>query len=184
MQRTWLTVFALVLLALPSACQNLEQTIQKLQSTDENARRQAVEEVVPFGARAIPSLMTIIEDPNAEPGAMMSAQTALERVVFQSTRPGASAERLAVEKALLARLQKPAPEHLQRLLLRLLAVVGTAQSVPTLQNLLNNRQWREPARMALERIPGKEATAALERAFAQATEPAWKGALLMALGER
>ncbi|MCS6949868.1 MAG: HEAT repeat domain-containing protein [Armatimonadota bacterium] len=184
MQRTWLTVFALVLLALPSACQNLEQTIRKLQSTDENARRQAIAEIAPFGVQAIPALLALIENPNTEPGTLTAAQVALERVVLQSTRPGASAERLAAEKALLVRLQKPVPEHLRRLLLRLLAVVGTAQSVPTLQKMLSDRQWRELARMALERIPGKEATAALESAFAQTTEPAWKGALLMALGER
>lgn len=184
MRRTGLTVFALVLLALPSACQNLNQTVQKLQSPDDNARRQAMAEVASFGVQAIPALLAIIENPDAEPGAMMAAQSALERIVFQSTRPGASAERLAVEKALLARLQKPVPEHVQRLLLRLLTVVGTSQSVPTLQKMLGNRQWREAARMALERIPGREATVALERAFAQATEPAWKSALLMALGER
>ncbi|MDW8105803.1 MAG: hypothetical protein RMK92_12380, partial [Armatimonadota bacterium] len=145
MQRTWLTVFALVLLALPSACQNLEQTIRKLQSTDENARRQAIAEIAPFGVQAIPALLALIENPNTEPGTLTAAQVALERVVLQSTRPGASAERLAAEKALLVRLQKPVPEHLRRLLLRLLAVVGTAQSVPTLQKMLSDRQWRELA---------------------------------------
>lgn len=184
MNRTWLTVLALAVLALPSACQNMEQTVQKLRSPDDNARRQAIDEIAPFGVKAIPTLLTMIENPNTEPGALMAAKMALERVVYQSTRPGASAERNAAEKALLARLQKPAPESLQRFLLRLITVVGTAQSVPTLQKLLGDKALREPARMALQQIPGKEATAALERAFAQATDPQWKSALLLAIGAR
>lgn len=184
MKKTWLTVLALVVLALPSACQNMEQTVQKLRSPDDNARRQAIDEIAPFGVKAIPALLTIIENPNAEPGAVMAAKMALERVVYQSMRPGASAERNAVEKALLARLQKPAPESLQRFLLRLITVAGTSQSVPTLQKLLGDKTLREPVRMALQQIPGNEATAALERAFAQANDPQWKSALLLAIGAR
>jgi len=184
MKRTWLTVLALLALALPSACQNMEQTVQKLRSPDDNARRQAIEEIAPFGVKAIPALLAIIENPDAEPGALMAATMALEKVVYQSTRPGATSERNAAEKALLARLQKPAPASLQHLLLRLIAVVGTSQSVPTLQKLLENKTLREAARMALQQIPGKEATSALERAFAQATDPQWKSALLMAIGAR
>ncbi|GBC95611.1 hypothetical protein HRbin16_01403 [bacterium HR16] len=184
MKRTWLTVLALVVLALPSACQNMEQTVQKLRSPDDNTRRQAIEEVAPFGVKAIPALLAIIENPSAEPGAVMAAKMALERVVYQSTRPGATAERKSAEQALLARLRKPAPESLQRFLLRLITVVGTSQSVPTLQKLLGDKTLREPARMALEQIPGNEATAALERAFTQATDPQWKSALLLAIGAR
>jgi len=184
MKRTWLTVLALVVLALPSACQNMEQTVQKLRSPDDNTRRQAIEEIAPFGVKAIPALLAIIENPSAEPGAVMAAKMALERVVYQSTRPGATAERKSAEQALLARLRKPAPESLQRFLLRLITVVGTSQSVPILQTLLGDKTLREPARMALEQIPGSEATAALERAFAQATDPQWKSALLLAIGAR
>lgn len=184
MKRTWLTVLALVVLALPSACQNMEQTVQKLRSPDDNTRRQAIEEIAPFGVKAIPALLAIIENPGAEPGAVMAAKMALERVVYQSTRPGATAERKSAEQALLARLRKPAPESLQRFLLRLITVVGTSQSVPILQTLLGDKTLREPARMALEQIPGSEATAALERAFAQATDPQWKSALLLAIGAR
>ncbi|MCL6475214.1 MAG: HEAT repeat domain-containing protein [Firmicutes bacterium] len=184
MKRTWLTVVALLALALPSACQNMEHTVQKLRSPDDNARRQAIEEIAPFGVKAIPALLAIIENPDAEPGAVMAATMALEKVVYQSTRPGATSERNAAEKALLARLQKPAPESLHRLLLRLITVVGTSQSVPTLQKLLENKTLREAARMALQQIPGKEATSAMERAFAQATDPQWKSALLMAIGAR
>ncbi|GIV17027.1 MAG: hypothetical protein KatS3mg022_2462 [Armatimonadota bacterium] len=184
MKNTWLTVLALVVLALPSACQNMEQTVQKLRSPEDNARRQAIDEVAPFGVKAMPALLAIIENPNTEPGALMAAKMALERVVYQSTRPGASPERKAAEQTLLARLQKPAPEPLQRFLLRLITVVGTSQSVPTLQKLLGDKTLREPARMALQQIPGKEATTALERAFAQASEPQWKSALLLAIGAR
>ncbi len=184
MRRIGLTVLALVVLALPSACQNMEQTVQKLRSPDDNTRRQAIEEIAPFGVKAIPALLAIIENPSAEPGAVMAAKMALERVVYQSTRPGATAERSSAEQALLARLQKPAPEPLQRFLLRLITVVGTSQSVPILQKLLADKTLREPARMALEQIPGNEATAALERAFAQASDPQWKCALLLAIGAR
>ena len=184
MKRAWLNVLALVVLALPSACQNMEQTVQKLRSSDENTRRQAIEQIAPFGVQAIPALLAIIEKPDAEPSAVMAATLALERVVYHSTRPGASAERNAAEKALLSRLQKPAPKSLQRLLLRLITVVGTSQSVPTLQKLLGDKTLREHARMALQQTPGDAATAALERAFAQASDPQWRCAVLLAIGAR
>jgi HEAT repeat protein len=184
MKRTCFTLVALLALALPTACQNIEQSVQKLRSADGNTRRQGIEQVASLGVRAIPTLLAIIEDPDAQPETVMAATIALERVVYQSTRPGASGERIAAEKTLLTRLQKPAPESLQRLLLRLLTTVGTAQSVPTLQKLLGNKTLREPARMALQQIPGEEATVALERAFVQATESQWKSALLMAIGMR
>lgn len=184
MRKTLLTVVALVLLSLPSACQNIDQTVQKLRSPDVNARRQAVEETAMFGTRALPSLLAMVEKPDTEPGTLMAAKMTIERIVYQSTAPGASSERKAAEQAILARLQKPAPEHLSHFLLRLVTVVGTAQSVPTLQKLLADKNLRESARMALQQIPGKEATAALERAFTQASDPAWKSALLMAIGAR
>lgn len=184
MKRTWLAVFAMAVLALPSACQNMDQTVQKLRSPEDNARRQAIEEIAPFGVKAIPALLAMLENPQAEPGAVMAAKMALERVVYQSTRPGAASEREAAEQVLLARLRKPAPESLRRFLLRLITVVGTSQSVPTLQRLLDDQTLREAARMALEQIPGNEATAALERAFARATDPSWKSALLLAIGAR
>ncbi|MCS6829173.1 MAG: HEAT repeat domain-containing protein [bacterium] len=184
MKRTWLHVLALMVLTLPCACQSMEQTVQKLRSPDENARRQAIDEIAPFGVKAIPTLLAIIEKPDADPGTVVAAKAALERVVYQSTRPGASTERNAAEEALLARLRKPAPEAVQRFLLRLITVVGTSQSVPVLQKLLSDKALREPARMALEQIPGNEATAALERAFTQATDPQWKSALLLAIGAR
>ncbi len=183
-RRTILVVAALAIMALPSACQNMEQTLQKLRSPDDNARRAAIDEMANFGVRAIPQLLTMIEKPDAEPRELMAAKMALERVVFQSTRPGAASERKSAEQALLARLQKPASEDLQRYLLRLITVVGTAQSVPTLEKMLGNRNIREAARMALQAIPGSEATSALERAFNRATEPQWKSALLLAIGAR
>ncbi len=186
MKKTLLTVVALAVLALPSACQNMDQTIQNLKSTDANTRRQAIDNMAQFGAPAIPALLSTIESAQAQddPGTAMAARNALERVVYHCTRPGASAEQKAAEKALLARLQKPAPESLQRFLLRLITVVGSSQSVPTLQKLLGDKTLREPARIALQQIPGNEATIALEKAFAQATEPQWKSALLMAVGAR
>ena len=186
MKKTLLTVTAIAILALPSACQNIQQTIQNLKSSDANVRRQAIDNMAQFGAEAIPALLSTIETAQAqeEPGTTMAAKNALERVVYHSTRPGASTEKRTVEKALLARLQKPAPESLQRFLLRLITVVGTSQSVPTLEKLLSDKNLREPARMALQQIPGNEATVVLERAFSQASEPQWKSALLMAIGAR
>lgn len=186
MKKTLLTVAILGVLALPSACQNIQQTVQNLKSSDANIRRQAIENMAQFGAEAIPALLSAIETAQTQddPGTAMAAQNALERVVYHCTRPGASAEKVAAEKALLARLQKPAPESLQRFLLRLITVVGTSRSVPTLQKLLGDKNLREPARMALQQIPGNEATIALERAFSQASDPQWKSALLMAVGAR
>ena len=183
-KRTLLVIVALAMLALPSACQNLEQTMQKLRSSDDNARRQAIDEMANFGVRAIPQLLAMMEKPDAEPREVMAAEMAMEKIVFQSTRPGATSERRSVEQALLARLQKPAPERLQRFLLRLITVVGTPQSVPVLEKLLGNKDLREAARMALQAIPGAEAGSVLERAFSRATEPQWKSALLLAIGAR
>lgn len=186
MKKTLLTVAILGVLALPSARQSIQQTIQNLKSSDANTRRQAIENMAQSGAEAIPAVLSAIETAQTQDdaGTAMAARNALERAVYHCTRPGASAEKNAAEKALLTRLQKPAPESLQRFLLRLITVVGTSQSVPTLQKLLGDTNLREPARMALQQIPGNEATVALERAFSQASEPQWKSALLMAIGAR
>lgn len=60
-------------------------------------------------------------------------------------------------------------------LCHMLALVGTAKSVPALEPLLRDPRTVEPARYALEAIPAPEAGAALRNALAMVNGPAKAG---------
>lgn len=184
MKTKWLLVVALVVVALPTACQNMEQVLQRLRSDNEGERRQAVEQLAQFGTQPVAALLNLLDTPDLSPGAQAAARVALEQAVLRAARPGANAERMAVEKTLIAHFQKSQSETTKQLILRLMEVVGSAQSVPMLQKLLEDRAWREMARATLQQIPGLEATLALERAFTRSKEIPWKAALLEAIGTR
>ncbi len=74
-----------------------------------------------------------------------------------------AAARKEIESKLLAVLQSSAPRDAKDYACRLLRTMGTAASVPVLENLLANAELSHMARYALERIPEPQAGKALER---------------------
>ncbi len=110
----------------------------------------------------------------------------LEATVHHAARPGAELERTALCKAVGAALQGDAAVDAKTWLLRQIAFVGRAELVPALAGLRDDKEplLRESARGALEHNPAPEAAQALRTALARAAEPAWQGALALALGAR
>jgi HEAT repeat protein len=73
------------------------------------------------------------------------------------------AARKQLESQLLAVLQSNAPRDAKDYVCRQLRTMGTAASVPALEQLLPNAELSHMARYALERIPDPQAGQALER---------------------
>ena len=92
--------------------------------------------------------------------------------------------REALEKKLLAALSTPGcTDAGKSALCELLALIGTAASVPALAKLLTEARSAEAARYALDRIPGPEASAALRDALPRLTGSA-KAGLIGSLATR
>jgi HEAT repeat protein len=83
-----------------------------------------------------------------------------EAVVTTRNDPAARKE---LESQLLAVLQSDAPRDAKDFVCRELRTMGTAASVPALEQLLANAELSHMARYALERIPEPQAGQALER---------------------
>ena len=96
---------------------------------------------------------------------------------------GSQERRQALERALIGLLEVKATAMCRRRVCEWLSEVGTPASVPVLARLLTDEELREPARFALERIPGDEAAAALRQAVAIAKGDARRG-LVNSIGAR
>jgi len=94
-----------------------------------------------------------------------------------------AAQRKAIEKRLIALLNGEGTNDGKAFVCRQLSFVGSAEAVPSLAKLLPDKEMSHHARIAIERIPGDEAVAALRNALGKV-----QGALLVgvinSLGER
>lgn len=116
----------------------------------------------------------------------LESDTALQKIAFRASRPGAETERAALGKILAARLSQGGSNPLKVLLLRHIQRIGGEETIPTVVATLSdtNAQVRECARRALANNPSSAAADALRAAIAKADDTAWKGALLSALAFR
>jgi hypothetical protein len=94
-----------------------------------------------------------------------AAKRGLWQIVRHCGRPGAEAERRAVNKALRGLLTDKHPAALRRDVLWMLSETGETNCIKPIARLLSNTELRDTARMALERIPGPASLGALERAL-------------------
>ncbi len=111
----------------------------------------------------------------------------LQRMVLNASRPGAEAERLALEKVLDAKVIDPAvPQPARVWILRQLEYIGAANSVPALTALLHNSdaELKECARRALEKDSAPEAVESLQAALAAGGDTRWTTGLIQSLGQR
>ncbi|HOE10996.1 MAG TPA: HEAT repeat domain-containing protein [bacterium] len=116
--------------------------------------------------------------------ARLQAKQAAERIVYQSTRPGAREEQAAAEVFLLGAVKGAHKREVKDFAYRLISLVGGKESVAVLSERLDVPEEREMARWALERIPDPSATKAVADALRNAREPEWKAALVKTLGAR
>lgn len=121
-----------------------------------------------------------------EPGRRNGAQTTLERIAFQASRPGADADRASCSKAIASKLASGGSPLAQVWLLRQIERIGRDEAVPHVARMLADKdaQVRESARRALQKNPSQAANTALQSAVVSAVSAAWRAALLNALAPR
>ncbi len=115
-----------------------------------------------------------------------ASQLALQTMVYNASRPGAEAERVAICNELAGSLAKDLNPTAKVWIIRQLEFAGRAEAVPALTGALASQDaWiAETARRALQCNPSAEAGAALRLALEKATDAKWRVALINALGYR
>lgn len=159
---------------------DVNELIAKIKSTDDAIRGPAWQGAGPVGAPAVVPLGQVMTDADFE--IARSAKRAIERIVRHAGRPGADAERKAVQTELvklLTHAAAPVRSHAAWML----SEIGDDAAVGPMAALLADSEVKEDARCALERIPGPAATRALKQAMAGAPE-AFKHALAHSLRVR
>ncbi len=118
--------------------------------------------------------------------ARQEPQLALEKMCFAVSGPDKESERRALCRAMMARVGPDVALPARVWLLRKVEPLGKEEVVPGLTTLLGDAdpQIRELARRALQNNPSPKAGAALRKELSRATDPAWRVALINALGAR
>ncbi len=146
----------------------LDLLIEKIQSSDHAERAAARDHAGPVGARAMVPLAKIAATGELE--IARAANRAMQNLVYYAGRPGAEDEAKAVSLELLKLLGDDQPMQLRRDVLWMTWQIADSQAVGLVAELLAIPDLHEDARMALERLPGEEATAALQAALATAAD--------------
>ncbi|MCC6729794.1 MAG: hypothetical protein IT208_10695 [Chthonomonadales bacterium] len=139
--------------------------VAEIQHGDLGAREGAVRQAPLVGSPAIVALGAVYG--GEDEGAARAALEALRRVALHCGRPRAPQERQAAAAALLKLAGPGRPRRVRTEALHLLGVVARPDDVAGLAALLEDEEVREDARMALERVPGRSANAALRKALAE-----------------
>ena len=161
--------------------------IDALQSDDENVRTEAWLSAGEAGPRAIRPLARLMGSMDAKVSRLQragadkkdighalevgrAAKRAMWKIVRTVGAPGARGAKGAV-KNLLGLLGDKRPMAVRREALWMVSEIGGGgEEVEPVAALLGHSDWREDARMVLERIPGDKAVAALKAGFDQAPE--------------
>lgn len=146
----------------------LELLITNIQSTEDAVRAAARDSAGAVGAAAVLPLAKLAASGELE--IARAAQRAVQNIVYHAGRPGAEGEARAVAAELLKLLGEDLPVQLSRDVLWMTWQIAGEEAVEPVAALLANRELHEDARMALERLPGERATAALQAALAAAAE--------------
>ncbi len=146
----------------------LDWLMEKIQSSDHAERANARDHAGPVGAQALAPLAQVAATEELE--IARAANRAMQNVVYYAGRPGAEDEAKAVSLELLKLLGDDQPVQLRRDVLWMTWQIADSEAVGPVAELLADSDLHEDARMALERLPGEEATAALQAALAAAAE--------------
>lgn len=108
---------------------------------------------------------------------------AIERIVHQAGQPGADAERKAVAAELVKLLVPDRSAKVKNEILDLLGYIADESNLSAIELLLADEAVRVEACRAIQRIPGRAATACLEQSL-EKSQGDFTIALLGALGQR
>ena len=148
--------------------QGVDELIAGIKSAGDIERTKAWQSAGKVGAPAVKPLAKVMMDNNLE--VARAAKRALWQIVRHTGRPGADKEKMDVETELIGLLGDEQSVAVRREVLWMLSEIGGRNSIKPIAGLLRNEELREDARMALERIPGERAVAALKAGFETASE--------------
>jgi HEAT repeat protein len=151
--------------AAHAAPADLTEIIEKIKNPDDAIRGPAWQQAGPFGAPAVKPLAEITTHQNFE--VARAAKRALWKIVRQAGRPGADKDRQAVAAELIPLLAQGDP-NARREFVWMLSEIGDDTAVDPIAALLAEKDLREDARAALQRIPGDKSLAALQSALTTA----------------
>ncbi|MCR4415801.1 MAG: hypothetical protein NUV77_25585, partial [Thermoguttaceae bacterium] len=167
------------------ATAEIPRLVEELTGRAPPASRSAAEWEAAY-ARVIDALASAKDFPEPGRKSPRSPKAILDEIVRRAMHPEKATQRTALSRALLARLQKTTQLNERIFCLRQLTVIGGDESVGPIAELLHDADAtvRQYALGALECNPSPAAGRALVEALRGAGEPAWRVAILHALGRR
>jgi HEAT repeat protein len=148
--------------------QGVDELLDGIKSDSAEKRTEAWQIAGEVGAPAVKPLAEVMTDDDLE--VARAAKRAMWKIVRHAGRPKANKEKRAVEKELTGLLGRKQPVAVRREVLWMLSEIGGRVSIKPIAGLMRNKNLREDARMALERIPTQRAVATLKTAFEKVPE--------------
>ena len=139
-----------------------------IRDDDAKVRTEAWQSAGQVGAAAVEPLAEAMKDKDLE--VARAAKRGLWKIVRHVGRPGAGNTKREVADRLVELLGDDQPVPVLREVLWMLSEIGDRNSIEPISALLSNRELREDARMALQRIPGRTAVATLRAALINAND--------------
>jgi HEAT repeat protein len=135
---------------------------------DAKVRTEAWQSAGKAGAAAVKPLAIVMADKKLE--VARAAKRGLWKIVRHVGRPKAAKEKVAVINRLVELLGNDQPVPVRREVLWMLSEIGNRKSIKPIAALLSDKDLREDARMALQRIPNRTALAALRAGLINAPD--------------
>ncbi|MCB1125283.1 MAG: hypothetical protein KDM81_02225 [Verrucomicrobiae bacterium] len=146
---------------------DVPSVVEAIRTGDDRTRGEAWQGAASLGAAGVRPLSDLLVHEDFE--VARSAKRAIWKIVRHAGRPGADAEARAVEQALIPLLAHFSAPVRREVLWMLSEVAGEDAAAP-IARLLQDREVRDDARCALQRIPGQQATMMLQVALQTAPE--------------
>jgi len=146
--------------------QGVDELIAGIKSDSAEKRTKSWQSAGEVGAPGVKPLAEVMIDDDLE--VARAAKRALWKIVRHTGRPKANKEKRTVEKELVGLLDRKQPVAVRAEVLWMLSEIGARVSIKPIAGLMRNKDLREDARMALERIGGKRAVTTLQAAFEKA----------------
>jgi hypothetical protein len=156
------------------------ELIERLKSSDEKTRGYAWQNAGPVGVKAVKPLADLMASSEMETA--RAAKRALWNIVRWAGRPKASDEQQAVVSELVPLIAAGSPS-VRREFIWMLSEIGGDEAVASIGALLPEKELREDARAALQRIPGNKALRPLKLALKSGPEE-YRSALAVSLRVR
>jgi HEAT repeat protein len=144
----------------------VKQLLAGIKDANAEVRTQAWQNAGKAGASAVIPLAEVMTGDDLE--VARAAKRALWKIVRHAGRPRAVKEKRAVEAELVVLLGNNHPVSVRREVIWMLSEIGGRNAIKPIARLIANKELREDARMALERIPNKQALQALRYRFKKA----------------